>query len=67
VEVIRNRLTKPIFFALLGDKNKVAACRELMEQNGIPFYMFPEMAIRVFAHMWRYARTLKGARGGRSS
>jgi acyl-CoA synthetase (NDP forming) len=67
VEVIRNRLTKPIFFALLGDKNKVAACRELMEQNGIPFYMFPEMAIRVFAHMWRYARTLKGARGRRSS
>jgi len=67
VEVIRNRLTKPIFFALLGDKKKVAACREFMEQNGIPFYIFPEMAVRVFAHMWRYARTLKEARGRRPS
>ena len=67
VEVIRNRLTKPIFFALLGDKGKVAACREFMEQNDIPFYTFPEMAVRVFAHMWRYARTLKQARGRRPS
>jgi acetyltransferase len=67
VEVIRNRLTKPIFFALLGDKGKVADCREFMEQNDIPFYTFPEMAVRVFAHMWRYARTLKQARGRRPS
>ena len=67
VEVIRNQLTKPIFFALLGDKGKVAACREFMEQNGIPFYMFPEMAIRVYAHMWRYARILKQARDSKAS
>lgn len=65
VEVIRNRLSKPIYFALLGDKEKLAACREFMEQNGIPSYNFPEVAVRVFAHMWRHARTLKQARGRR--
>ena len=58
VEMIRERLTKPVFFSLLGTLEDVEACRAFLEDNGIPFYLFPEMAVRVFAHMRRYARTV---------
>jgi len=60
VEVIKKRPTKPIFFSLLGTREDVDACRVLLEENRVPFYPFPETAIRVFAHMLRYARILGG-------
>jgi acyl-CoA synthetase (NDP forming) len=58
LEVIQERLTKPVFFSLLGAKDELESCRALLEENRIPFYPFPEMAIRVFANMWRYARSV---------
>jgi acyl-CoA synthetase (NDP forming) len=61
MEVIKKRPTKPIFFSLLGTREDVDACRVLLEKNRIPFYPFPETAIRVFAHMLRYARILGGS------
>jgi len=59
VEVIHERLTKPVFFSLLGARENVEACRALLEEHRIPFYLFPEMAVRVFANMRRYARTVR--------
>ncbi len=59
VEVIQERLSKPVFFSLLGSKENVEACRAFLEEHRIPFYLFPEMAVRVFAHMWRYARRVR--------
>jgi acyl-CoA synthetase (NDP forming) len=56
VDLIQEKRTKPVFFSLLGKKKDVEDCRQLLEENRIPFYLFPEMGIRVLAHMWRYAR-----------
>ncbi|MFH0844340.1 MAG: CoA-binding protein [Pseudomonadota bacterium] len=65
VEIIRENRTKPVFFSLLGDKEHIEICREYMEQNQIPLFLFPDTAVRVFSNMRRYARTLEGKRGGR--
>jgi acyl-CoA synthetase (NDP forming) len=35
----------------------VEDCRQLLEENRIPFYLFPETGVQVLAHMWRYARS----------
>jgi acyl-CoA synthetase (NDP forming) len=59
VEILKEGLSKPVFFSLLGSRENVEACREFVEQNGIPFYLFPEMAVRVFAHMWRYSSAVR--------
>ncbi len=59
VEVIQQRLSKPVFFSLLGSRENVEVCRAFLEEHRIPFYLFPEMAVRVFAHMWRYARRVR--------
>jgi acetyltransferase len=56
VDLVREKRTKPVFFSLLGRKEDVDACRQLIEKNRIPFYLFPDMGVRVLAHMWRYAR-----------
>jgi acyl-CoA synthetase (NDP forming) len=58
IKVIRERPTKPIFFSLLGIKEDVEACRAILEEQRVPFYLFPEMAVRVFANMRRYAITV---------
>jgi acetyltransferase len=57
VEFIQERRIKPVFLTVLGTKEEVEACWGLLEEHRIPFYRFPEMAVRVMAHMWRYART----------
>jgi len=59
VEIIKEDLTKPVFFSLFGAKQDVAGCQEFLEQRGIPFYLFPETGVRVFARMRRYARTIE--------
>ncbi len=62
VEIIEeHKRAKPVFFSLMGTKEDVDADREFLEKHGIPFYLFPEMAIRVFSHMWHYARIAGGA------
>jgi acyl-CoA synthetase (NDP forming) len=59
VELLRGQCTKPVFFSLLGAKKDIDAGQTLLEENRIPCYDFPEMGVRVFAHMWRYARWRK--------
>jgi len=61
IDVVKERLTKPVFFSVLGEKEKVDACRALLEGHHIPAYLFPETAIKVFAHMHRYARKTRQA------
>jgi acetyltransferase len=59
VDLIKNQCTKPVFFSLLGAKKDIDICQEFLEGNCIPCFDFPEMAVRVFARMWRYARWRK--------
>ena len=59
VEIIHEHKKKPVFFSLIGVKEDVEANRAFLERNGIPFYLFPEMGIRVFANMWRYAALIQ--------
>jgi acyl-CoA synthetase (NDP forming) len=61
VEIIEENRAKPVFFSLLGEKEHVEECRDLMQHHRIPFALFPETAVRVLGHMWRYARTQGGA------
>ena len=58
VEAIQKRLNKPVFFSLLGTKEDMEDSQTFLEQHRIPYCRFPEMAIRVLAHMLRYARTV---------
>ena len=71
VDLIQERRTKPVFFSLLGRKEDVESCKQLIEANRIPFYLFPDTGVRVLAHMRRYAligerRNRKGEREGSS-
>jgi len=59
VEVVKEKGNKPVFFSLLGTREDVEGDRDFLEKHGIPFYSFPETAVRVFARMWRYARKAK--------
>jgi acyl-CoA synthetase (NDP forming) len=61
VEIIKENLTKPVFFSLFGTKEDVAGCQEFLEEKGMPFYLFPETGVRVFARMRRYARLLENS------
>jgi acetyltransferase len=56
VDLLQKQPSKPVFFSLLGRKEDIEACQGLLETNHIPCYDFPEYAVRVFAHMWRYNR-----------
>jgi acyl-CoA synthetase (NDP forming) len=55
IDLIRERNTKPVFFSLLGTAEDVEVCRTFLKEKGIPFYLYPEMGVRVFSHMRRYA------------
>jgi len=67
VEIIKENLTKPVFFSLFGARQEVGACQEFLEQEGIPFYLFPETGVRVFSHMRRYARMIENPRSRTTS
>jgi len=58
VDLLRGRCSKPVFFSLVGAKKDLEPSQTFLEENGIPCFDFPEMAIRVFSQMWKYARTL---------
>jgi acyl-CoA synthetase (NDP forming) len=55
VEILKGERTKPVFFSLLGAKKDIDACQSFLEENRIPCFDFPEMAVRVFAQMRKYA------------
>ncbi len=59
--LIRERSKKPVFFTLIGNKEDVEVCESYVEENGVPFYLLPEKAVRVFSHMVKYARTLSAS------
>ena len=61
VDVVKKHPVKPVFFSVLGDKDELESCREFLEKHQIPSYLFPEMAVRVFAHMLQYARNMRSA------
>jgi len=56
IDLLRNDRRKPVFVCLLGDSKDKAACERFLDANGLPCYDFPEQAVRVFAHMRRYAQ-----------
>ncbi len=60
VDILKGERTKPVFFSLLGAKKDIDVCQNLLEENRIPCFDFPEMAVRVFAHMWKYAQIKAG-------
>jgi acyl-CoA synthetase (NDP forming) len=56
VSALKKRHTKPVFFALLGEKNDLQINRDFLDDSGFPCYDVPEMAVRVFSRMWSYAK-----------
>ena len=56
VELLDKKRTKPVFFALLAAKEHVDECASYLDANRLPVVLFPEMAVRVFSHMYAYAR-----------
>lgn len=55
VDVLKGERTKPVFFTLLGDQKDIHVCQSFLEEHRIPCFDFPEMAVRVFAQMRKYA------------
>ncbi len=62
VDLIQQRRSKPVFFSLLGRKEDVESCQQLLEANRIPFYLFPDAGVRVLSHMHRYAQIVERSR-----
>jgi acetate---CoA ligase (ADP-forming) len=58
VELIREKNRKPVFFSLMGGKKDIEFTRSYLEDHQIPCFDFPEMAVRVFGNMWKYAKTI---------
>ncbi len=56
VQAFKGRCEKPLFFSLLGSKKDFQECQAYLEENGFPCYDLPEMAVRVFSRMWKYAQ-----------
>ncbi len=49
---------KPILVVLMGDRG-VAQARNLLYENSIPVYGFPEEAIKTYIYMYQYANSLE--------
>ena len=56
VDFLRERCHKPVFFSLLGTQKDMELAGTFLEENRVPCYEFPEMAVRVLARMRKYAR-----------
>jgi acyl-CoA synthetase (NDP forming) len=54
-EVIREDRRKPVFVSLLGNREDLAVTEDFLRKERIPVMPFPEVAVQVFARMWRYA------------
>ena len=57
---LKGRIHKPVFFSLLGLKKDIEGSSAFLEENGYPCFELPEMAVRVFARMWQYKKTVSG-------
>jgi acyl-CoA synthetase (NDP forming) len=55
-DMLREERTKPVFFSILGAKKDIDVCQNFLEEHRIPCFDFPEMAVRVFAQMRKYAQ-----------
>ncbi|MFH1138729.1 MAG: CoA-binding protein [Pseudomonadota bacterium] len=60
VELLNRKRTKPVFFSLLGTEDDVQVLRAYLQRNRIPFFLFPETAVRVFSLMSRYSAWVQG-------
>jgi len=58
IEGLKGRVHKPVFFSLLGMKKDIEVSAAFLEEHGYPCFDLPEMAVRVFARMWQYKRTV---------
>jgi acetyltransferase len=56
VDLLQGRCQKPVFFSLLGAKKDMEESQSFLEEHHIPCFDFPEMAVRVLAHMRKYAQ-----------
>ena len=59
-DMLRGGRTKPVFCSILGAKKDMDVCQNFLEEQRIPCFDFPEMAVRVFAQMWKYAKIKAG-------
>ena len=55
IRVVSQDRRKPVFAALLGESRDREACRNVLDDGGLPCYDFPEQAVSVFARMRQYA------------
>jgi acyl-CoA synthetase (NDP forming) len=56
LDAIEGKLTKPVFFTLLGSWDDLNASTKLLLSRRIPCVPFPETAVQAMVHMWRHAR-----------
>jgi acyl-CoA synthetase (NDP forming) len=57
---LEGRVHKPVFFSVLGMKKDLEGTAAFLEERGYPCFDLPEMAVRVFARMWQYKKTVSG-------
>lgn len=48
--------SKPFFVSLMGVQEDIRESADLFLNSQIPFYNYPETAIKVFANMWAYSK-----------
>ena len=60
IEGLEGRVHKPLFFSVLGMKKDIEGTAAFLEERGYPCFDLPEMAVRVFARMWQYKKTVSG-------
>ena len=60
IEGLEGRVHKPLFFSVLGMKKDIEGTAAFLEERGYPCFDLPEMAVRVFARMWQYRKTVSG-------
>ena len=60
IEGLEGRVHKPLFFSVLGMKKDIEGTAAFLEERGYPCFDLPEMAVRVFARMWQYKKTVTG-------
>jgi acyl-CoA synthetase (NDP forming) len=60
-DLLQGPRSKPVFFSFLGARKDMEVCQNFLEGSRLPCFDFPETAVRVFAHMWRYAQARKKA------
>jgi acyl-CoA synthetase (NDP forming) len=56
IDFLRGRCHKPVFFSLMGTQKDMGLASTFLEENRVPCYEFPEMAVRVLARMRQYAK-----------